>query len=107
MKDKQLNDKIERALASLDKTERCSPRPFFFTRLEARLQYQQDKWAQLTSFFTRPAIAFSCICMVIVLNLFVVFHELSPQNAISQENAEYTPADEYSLVATSLYDFDK
>ena len=65
MKDEILNKKIEEAMQSIDGIEKASPRPFLFTRLEARMQNERNIWSKISSFVARPVIAFACICLVL------------------------------------------
>lgn len=108
MDNKKIQEKVEEAMHSIDHIERVSPPPFFFTRLHARMLRESNAWVKVSSFFARPAIAFACICVVVLLNLFVVLKE---EQSYSSDNISQTldvnSADEYSVVATSSYDLDK
>ena len=73
MKKHEIENRIEAALNSLDHARRVGPGPFFYTRVEARLN-QKDRtiWEQLSGFIARPAVALSVICLVITLNTLVI-----------------------------------
>ena len=73
MKDESLNKKIDDAMQSMDNINRATPRPFLFTRLEARMQNEKNIWGRLSSFVARPVVAFACICFVLILNAMVIF----------------------------------
>ena len=107
MKDEFLNKKIDAVLQSIDKIERAEPRPYLFTRIEARMQNERNVWSKISSFVARPVIAFACICFVLIINVMVIFLANASGNAITQSGSELAAADEYSQVsATSLYEFE-
>ena len=98
--------KIEEVLHSIDGIKKATPAAFFFTRLEARMQKSKSIWENITSFVARPAIAFACILVVIMINAIVIFSSSVSKKAIVQQNNELATVDEYSEVTTSLYDFE-
>lgn len=106
--EEKLSKKIEEALKSFDGIEKASPRPFFFARLEARMQNEKSIWEQISSFVAKPMVAFACICLVVIINAAVIFSSSnstnSTTNSISQQN-ELATADEYNLVSSNFYEF--
>ncbi|MEO8569124.1 MAG: hypothetical protein ABI419_08305 [Ginsengibacter sp.] len=102
-----INKKVDDALNSIDNISKASPPPFFFTRLEARMLNERNVWNKMSSFFTRPAIAFACICLVIMINLVVIFTSINSQQSYAQTGNEVAAADEYNQVATGLYELEK
>ena len=100
------NDKIEAALHSIDGIEKAMPAPFFFTRLEARMQREKNVWEKITSIIAQPVITFSCICLVIMINAFVIFSSSDTNNTTAEQNSELATVDEYSQVGTTLYEFE-
>ncbi len=102
-----IDKKIDDALRSIDNIARTSPAPFFFTRLEARMLNEKNVWNKLSSFFAKPIIAFACICLVIIVNLAVVFSAINSKQLYTQTGNEVAAADEYSQVTTGLYELDK
>lgn len=107
MDDNSLNKKVDNALGSIDNISRASAPPFFFTRLEARMMDKKNIWSDLYSFFTRPVIAFACICVVIMINLAVLFSSIHSANGYTQSGNEVAAVDEYNQVATGLYELEK
>jgi len=107
--EEKFKKKIEEALKSFDGIEKASPRPFFFTRLEARMQNQKSIWEEISSFVAKPMVAFACICLVVIINAAVIFSSSnstnSTTNSISQQNNELATADEYNLVSCNFYEF--
>ena len=106
MEDEFLNKKIDDAMHSLDKIERASPRPFLFTRLEARMQNERNIWSKLSLLIARPVVAFACICFVLIINAMVIFLANTSGNSLTQQSTELATADEYSQVTYNLYDFE-
>ncbi|MGH2649392.1 MAG: hypothetical protein ACRDE8_17560 [Ginsengibacter sp.] len=106
MKDEKVHKKIDEVMHSIDNIRKASPRPFLFTRLEARMQKEKNIWANMASFVARPVIAFACICIIIVVNAVVIFSADSSKNSLAQQNSEFATVDEYSQVTTTLYDFE-
>jgi hypothetical protein len=108
MEDEFINKKIDAVLQSADKIERAEPRPFLFTRIEARMQNEKNVWSKISSFVARPVVAFACICFVLIINAMVILlANTSGSNALTQNGSELAAADEYSQVgATSLYEFE-
>ncbi|MDP4283360.1 MAG: hypothetical protein Q8891_02980 [Bacteroidota bacterium] len=101
-----INKKIEDAMHSIDGIEKSSPSPFFFTRLEARMQKEKNIWETLTSFITKPVIAFACICLVIMINAFVIFSSSNTDSTVTQQTNQLATVDEYSQLSATLYEFE-
>lgn len=102
--DENINRKIDKVMQSLDGIEKVSPRPFFFTRLEAKMQKHKNGWEKISSFLSRPIVAFACICLIIIINAAVIF---SARNFKTTDpaNNELAAADEYNSVSAPLYEF--
>jgi len=103
--EEKINRKIEEAMHGFDGLEKASPPPFFFTRLEARMQNQKSIWEQISSFVARPVVAFACICLIIMINAAVIFSSGDSKNTVDEQNNEIATADEYNLVSSSFYEF--
>lgn len=101
----KLNKKIEDTMRSLDGIRQASPPPYFFTRLEARMQKDKGVWDQISSFVARPVVAFACICLVIMINAAVIFASADSQNGIQGQNSELATVDEYAQASSTLYEF--
>ncbi len=109
MKDEFIHKKIDAAMHSIDKIEKASPRPFLFTRLEARMQNEKNAWTKISSFVSRPIVAFACICLVIFINAMVILFSNNTRNttnSVTQNGPELATADEYSQVSATLYEFE-
>jgi len=65
-----IEEEIERTLQSLKGIEPATPKPFFYTRLQARLE---QKLAMKASWQWRPVYAFSALGLVLLLNLVTIY----------------------------------
>lgn len=101
----KFNKKIEDAMRSLDGIEKVSPEPFFFTRLEARMQREKGIWEEISSFVAKPIIAFACICLVIIINVAVIFSSTNSKNNNTSQSNELATVDEYNQVSSTFYEF--
>ena len=102
--------KVQQALNSLDGIRKAGPGPFFFTRVQARLQRQRSSgWEQVVSFITRPSVALGGLCLIILLNAIAFFFQPSGSSGVlasaSPTMNESGYAEDYSNVANNfLYD---
>lgn len=103
--EEKINRKIKEAMHSFDGIQKASPAPFFFTRLEARMQNQKSIWEQISSFVAKPVVAFVCICLVIVINAAVIFSSASSKSFADEQSNEIATADEYNIVSSTFYEF--
>ena len=106
---KNIENRVEEAMNSLDGIGQASPGPFFYTRVQARLQKQgSSRWESVTSFITRPTVALAGLCIIVLLNA-VAFY-LQPDSSSGAATAtlsssEQGYADEYhNLASNFLYD---
>jgi hypothetical protein len=106
MEDKFIHKKIDEVMHSMDSINRASPRPFLFTRLEARMQNEKNIWVKLSSFLVRPVVVFTCICFVLMINAMVIFLLNTSDNSLVQQGNELANADEYTQVSATLYEFE-
>ncbi|HEY5368996.1 MAG TPA: hypothetical protein VIJ75_08395 [Hanamia sp.] len=102
---KNINHKIQETFDSLEGMEKASVNPFFFTRLEARMNNEKNVWGRVSSFFARPVIAFACICFVIMVNTAVIFSAEKSDTGGIRQNQEIATVDEYSQVSSNLFEF--
>ena len=102
---KNFDKRIEDALSSLDGIKKASPGPFFFTRLEARMQREKSVWEEISSFVARPLVAFACICMIIMINAAAIVSSEKSNNTAASQNNEVATMDEYSQLSSTFYEF--
>jgi hypothetical protein len=98
----QINKLIDEALNSLDGAGSATPRPYLFTRLNARMQNaKENTWDNVLSFISKPTFAFASLCLVIAINATVVAYHYNGSTTTVTEEA-YAAVDEYSSGVTVL-----
>jgi len=101
-----IENKIDAALSSVDGMEKATPSPLFYAKVMSKIRRTQPAlWERWSSFFLRPTIAFATICLVIVINAFVIYSNITGSFSLNDQT-ELTLADEYSVATTSLYDIE-
>lgn len=102
---RDLDNKIEETLGSLDKVERAGPGHFFYTRVQARLsRSHKTAWDHVTAYLAKPAIAAAIIGIVITSNVVALFRESSRDTGISSDMPDLSLVDDYSRQFVSFYD---
>lgn len=94
-----MNKRIEQALNSLDGAQRAEPQPWLYARVMKKLSLDDDKtvWGSIGSFLSRPAVAIAGLCLILILNGFLLFKEDGEtDNTITEQFV-----DSESLVASS------
>ena len=101
-----IEKKIEETLNSLDDMHRANPRPFFYTRLQARLKENPwNIWESIVFFLARPAVATAAAFLIIALNLVLILRNSEPALPIADQE-EQAFADEYSLTVNAIYNYE-
>jgi hypothetical protein len=101
---RSIEEKVEKALESLEHIKRASPGEFFFTRVQARLQrVQKSTWEIISSFLARPAIAASAIVLILVANGLIIY-EHSSQNDNPITDVQPVINDDYNIELISFYE---
>jgi hypothetical protein len=106
MEEDNVYKKIDAAFNSLDHIQKAEPRPFLFTRIEARIRDERSRWAKISSFVGKPVIAFACIFFVLMINTSVILFSNNSSSSLAQSGSELATADEYSQVSSTLYEFE-
>ena len=103
--DTPLQNKAEETLNSLKNIRRAEPKPFFYTRLMARISsLKESKWEKFSGFIARPRIAFAGISVVVVLNIMAAWSNL--RTPVSNDQPNLTTTEEYTQVAATFYDYE-
>ena len=98
-----LENRVNTTLGSLDDVQRATPGPFFFTRVQARLERdEKSSWERISSFIGRPQIAFAGLCIVVVLNLWAVLRQDNPSTSARIDLTEQSSTEDYSVAANSF-----
>ena len=98
---------VEEILESLNGIEKAEPRPFFFTRLQARMARESDPsvFGRAISVFSRPAVVMATLLVFLLVNGYFLFNRMSPSQPATEEVTYQALAVEYTnLNAPALYD---
>ncbi|MFN8343900.1 MAG: hypothetical protein U0X91_02795 [Spirosomataceae bacterium] len=92
-------EEIEQTLQSLEGIRRAEPNPYFYTRLQARME---QKFVKKTGWQWRPAYMYAALGLVLLLNVVTVY-------TLTRTPAEHTSAadsfaNEYGLNSVSSLD---
>ena len=99
----EIERKADEALNSLDGLQRVSPGPYFYTRLDARMNRAgKNVWDQLVIMLNRPSVAIGLALLVIAVNTTVVLQK-NDTPALA-EQAELTVSEEYNLASNTYLD---
>lgn len=102
-----MNKRVEEVMSSLDGMKQADPGPWFFSRLNNRLVNQRKSlWSKTGSFLSRPAVAFSGIIAVLVLNVVLLINEqnVSPVKATSSH--PIVTDNEYITASNSSFEYE-
>jgi len=103
--DDQLSKEIEATLNSLDGVSRAETAPYFYTRLEAKLETRRvGSPSLLYRLLTRPAVAVSILTIFLVLNIMAIKGLTNDNTSAATKTASLQSfATEYNLNTTSVY----
>jgi hypothetical protein len=95
---RNIENRVEKTLSSIDHTERAKSNPFLYTRIMASLKEEEKgTWGKALSFINRPVIAFAAILAVVIMNSLVFFQ--------SSETAQQTVVQEDDQIFASEYNY--
>ena|SRR6266487_2619739 len=91
------NNKIEQILNSLDGNQRAGAPDFFFTRLKARIEREEE--TNRKPWILRPAYALTTLLIVLVINIAIILkgEQATDSNNNSDTETAQSIAAEYSL----------
>ena len=102
-----INKLIEEAIGSVDAVTRATPKPYLLTRINARMnKVTESVWEKAGWFIGRPAIAFTGLCMIVLLNVMVVMFNKKSDATTTAEQTVQTQADEFYYTVATIYDID-
>jgi hypothetical protein len=103
--DDQINREIEATLDSLDGINRAGVSPYFYTRLQAKLEARKPEgFGILSQLINRPAIAVSILTVFLVLNIIAIKGITAGSVTTETKSASLQSlAIEYNLNTTSVY----
>ena len=104
-KKEQINKLIEEALNSVDNISRAEAKPYLLTRINARMRKgTESAWEKAGWFIGRPAVAFTGLCLVLLINVMVIVINNSSDTTTVAEQSVQTQTDEFSYTVATIYD---
>ncbi len=105
MEQKSTHEEIESTLKSLDGISRADMPPFFYTRLQARLDKREASPNGFWMILTKPAVSLITLSLLAVLNIAAISYYIrSSAKTTSQETTGIQKlVQEYDLDANSVY----
>jgi hypothetical protein len=93
----EIERQIDKTVGALEGIERAEPRPFFYTRLEAKMDISgmQQRYAIIPKFMARSTFVWSFLALVVLLNVAVVLR--FSQKTVSEPQNASSFAKEYGL----------
>ena len=100
-----INKLIEESLNSMDDVKRAEPKPFLFTRINARMNKDTESvWEKAGWFITRPAVALAVVCLVLIINATAIFYNKAETQVAATDVAVQNTADEFSYTVAGIYE---
>ena len=96
---RNIENKVEKTLSSIDHTERAKANPFLYTRIMASLKEEEKGPWGLLSFINRPVIAFAAILAVVIMNSLVFFQSSDTPAVVTEDDQIF--ASEYNYPQTT------
>ena len=96
---KNLDDEIEKIMHALDGIAPAEPKPFFYTRLKARMENAQTTMPPQIRWVLQPAYLFSGLAIILILNVVSVVNYSKIKNQTSTEQTFEGFVKEYGLNA--------
>lgn len=106
MPKKRLTDQqVEEILDSLSGMEKAEPRPFFYTRLQARMAVETDPsaWGKTMAILSRPVVALAALVIFLLVNGFILFNKFERKSVVTEESYQAL-AVEYSEMNSPFYE---
>ncbi len=95
--------RTEEAMNSLEGLTKAGPGPYFYTRLEARMNRgTKSVWDELVFMLNRPVVAIGLALFVIAVNTTVVLQK--KESSPLADQTEMTVSEEYNLASNTYLD---
>ncbi|RNC79888.1 MAG: hypothetical protein ED557_12175 [Balneola sp.] len=102
-KHSDIEKEVQKTLESLDSVSRATPKPFFYTRLEAQLDKGHLGVGRFFDMLTQPKYALSTAALLVlaVLNVTFIIQQVNPQDiADTSDDLESVTVSEYEALAS-------
>lgn len=99
-----MNNEIETTLNSLDQISRAEVPPYFYTRLQSKLQTTKPGFVNnVFQLLHRPAVAVTMLAVFFVLNIMAIKGLTSTNASANRSDSLQGFAAEYNLSTTTVY----
>ena len=106
-KNEHIEKLVEEALGSIDNIQRAEASPYLLTRINARMgKAAESVWEKAGWFIGRPAVAFTGLCLILLVNAVVVLLNKQSTTSVTTEQVAQAPADEFSYTVATIYDIE-
>ncbi len=105
----QVNKLTNEAMNSMDDAGKATPAPYLLTRINAKLaQNKESLWTRAVWLIGKPAVAFSGLAIIIIVNVFAIFYNKDTPDNLNNltEQSLQANADEFSYTVATIYDND-
>ena len=100
----KIQQEIEQTMQCLDGAKRAEANPFLFTRIQARMNKDSNRWEERTfSFISRPIIAVAIVLVVMAVNGWALWDGNGSNEVLTAGNGNTNVpelASEYNVVAS-------
>ncbi|WP_290795676.1 hypothetical protein [Flavihumibacter sp. UBA7668] len=97
---KEIQEKVEQALRSLDGLESASANPHLYTRIRVKLDQERTAWSWLANFLSKPMVAIGLVAVVILLNILTITSNNSSADELNDQLV--TLAQDYSFQPSNI-----
>jgi len=102
------HEEMEKITESIDGISRAEMPPFFYTRLQAKLEKSSSPANSFWMVVTKPAVSFVTLSLLVVLNIAAISHYIKTskqEQPVTQESSTGIQkfAQEYELSESSVY----
>lgn len=102
---KHTQSRVDAILNSTNGIKRAEANPFLYTRIMSKLGEERSVWAVISGFVTRPAVVLSTLCLVIVLNVFVVVNSKEDTVTTTAQSNSLTDNEYQQMASATTYDY--
>jgi len=102
-----IEERLQKTLDSLDGIQRATPRPYFYTRLKARIDKEEKGWSGVAGLISRPAFAMAIVAVILFVNSWILLRDDKPgiQAGANAQIVTDVP-EEYNVAITTFYDYE-
>ncbi len=105
-KNSNIQNNVEETLSSFEGISSASPGPYFFTRVQARLnRVEKNIWEKISSFIARPTVAFAMVSVILLMNTIAVLQHNQSSN-FTADQPDQSVYEEFNVAVNTFYDYE-